>query len=235
MTPESAVMLLAEPITAVLDDTDRVDRVVRALILTRREGYVECLHWLQQAHDAQTEFMSDAEREAYTLARLLTDANVDVGRVRSLMAEDAERVISLAASTPTPEPSGRADDDGDVLLPRGTDLDALLADDLGVKREWRRARELGLVEGETDGEEFEDFRRVWETYVDGGKDYVATLQRRQHEREARQAQIDSVAGVERRAARERAEEAAHKRRLAKQLEEQAKRLESARSMSDVRF
>jgi hypothetical protein len=166
---------------------------------------------------------------------------VDEGRVSADLRHHFEELWSLnpelAAKTlddlPKPnrsdrmpdtieKPSGRVDDYGYVLLPAGTDLDGLLADEVAPRRAWRQLREHDqrILEdgGQRSGYDTAQhdpvgrFVSEWRAYVDAGRDLVATVKLRAWEadqqRQARAQQIKDD-----RAAAEEARKAEAKRQV----------------------
>ena len=213
---------------ALCDDSEAMHDVVMAIMTEKRLSYMEGLAFLLDRHEEVAGGVSADERDTITLAAVLNGSGVSPARVMTLVAEQ-EQVRTLAA--PSKGTVKRAIDDwGEVLRPLGTDLDELLADPLAPARDFRTARDAGLVADDgvavpEESEEWDSWLDAWRSSVNRGRDLLATLQLREDERQAELAAQRQVAAIEQKVQSERRDQAQRLRQLAGGLEDDAKRLE----------
>lgn len=192
---------------ALFDDPDRLNGVIKAVAQERQLTYLEALDWVLTRHEEAASWPGEA-RDAITLAHCLADSGTSIARVTRLVAEH-EQARTLAASTGPAAGERTLDEQGRVKRPPTQDLDALLADPLAVRRDFRRARDLGLVNDDgmaepKDSPEFEAFELEWRAAVNAGLDHVATLELVAKERRAKHRETSLAAADDRKVLVERA-------------------------------
>ncbi|MGI8731075.1 MAG: hypothetical protein ACR2LK_14020 [Solirubrobacteraceae bacterium] len=224
------------------DDPERTDDVVLAVMVERRLAYTDALQWLLDRYDRTGQWQSPEDRQALTLSAVLDGSGTSMGRVMTLVGEHAqartlaatEHAQARTLAAPAQSIAKREINDwGEIEREMGEDLDALLADPLVVRRDFRRARKLALVADDGIAEpdespEFKIFETAWRAAVNHGSDLLATLELRDGERQAeliRQRQVDQI---ERKAQQDRLDEARKQRQLGDQLLADAARLEAGR-------
>lgn len=228
-TPAPSRDLSKVTMLELCDDSDTLHDVVMALMAEKRMTYMESLGWLLELHDEASSWVFGDERDAITLSAVLDGSGVSPARVMTLVAEQ-EEVRTLAAAA---APKHDLDKQGRVKRPAGTDLDGLLGDPLAVRRDFRTARDLGLVNDDGIAEPdkspvFKDFEGEWRSAVNAGADHLATLQLADEQAQQVEASIGSarVTQLEWKVQDDRATAARKQRELAAQLLEDAARLET---------
>jgi hypothetical protein len=227
-----------EQITALsydelLADRPLLDRLVRAVGLSRDLDYIEALEEIQSWNDGSNP----------TVGRLLQRGQVD-GDVlcRDLIAmEDRETVHSetevalLDSSDPKRQVSIEAADEmGRIYLADGVDRAHLLTDAYTIEYAWLKAKELdgrGAYAGEGDrlGDGLtgrERFERDYRAHIEEGVDLVASLEaehRRATADDLSPEQLADIEAADRRELYER-EKRAEKQRLQDEIDERQERL-----------
>lgn len=213
------------------DDSERMHTVVLAVMEEQRLPYVDALAWMLDRHDEAGGLLADREdRDTVTLSAVLEQGGVSIGRIMTLAAEH-EQARTLAAPS-TGMVKRELTDWGEVRRPLGEDLDALLADDMGAIRDFRKARDAELIADDgvaepQESQEWRSWRSAWRSAVNQGTDLLATLELREGERQAELARQRQVDQIERKAQESRLDEARKQRTLAADLLDRAKRLDGA--------
>lgn len=225
-------------LSELCDDQDRFNDVVTAIMAERRCTYFAAQDFLLERHAAAGERREPRhvtpgeglQPQEVTLAACLEGSGVSVGRVMLLAAEhEAARTLAAPSKGMTKRP---VDEWGEALRDLGEDLDALLADDTAAIRDFRKARDAGLIADDgiaepLESEEWPSWRSAWRSAVNQGRDLLQTLSLRDEERAAELERQRQVGEIERRVQNERLDAARKQRQLAADLVEQARRLEAA--------